>query len=222
MDKVKVEDLMKACEYLDSIPTLYGWGFPANCLSGLDSKGYYYKTADCNNLIKCLLWTNCQGAYNKNYGQENYQPNDDLWDMTGGQMLARCYDRSTDMENIEVGEFLYLVGDDGWHCGLYCGDRKVFEATPIWEDGLMYSDIANDGTRSRYGVKSSRWMEHGKMPWVEYPQKEVEMPITAPTEDISLIEAQGDADENLVWWKRLHIDIMYAVAKAINETFKKE
>lgn len=212
--------IKQAGEYLDTIPTLYGWGFPANCLSGLDSKGYYFKTADCNNLIKCLLWTNGEGAYNHNYGQENYLPNDDLWDMTGTQMLARCHDRSTDMTNIEEGEFLYMVGSDGWHCGLYMGNRKVLEATPIYEDGIMFTDIADDGTRSRYGVRGGRWQEHGKLPWIKYAEES--LPITAPTEDLTLVEVEGDADENLVWYKRLLIDIMYAVAKAINQTFKEK
>lgn len=224
MDKVKWEDIREACLHLDSVPTLYENYFPKNCLSGLDENGYYFKTADCWNYIKSLLWTNCEAAYNHIYGAENYKPNDELGDWTGGQMLARCYDRSTDMANIQEGEFMFLVCNEGTHAGIYFGEingkRKVFEFTPIWEDGGMFSDIAEDGTRSRYGVKCYKWTEHGKMPWVEYPEKE--LPITPPTEDITQIEVNGDADENLPLWKKLVIEILYAIAKAINETFSKE
>jgi hypothetical protein len=140
--------------------------------------------------------------------------------MTGTQMLARCHDRSTYMTNIEEGEFLYMIGNDGLHCGLYMGNRKVLEATPIYENGIMFTDIADDGTRSRYGVKGGRWQEHGKMPWLKYADES--LPITAPTEDITLVEVNGDADENLPWRKKLISDILYAIAKAINETFNKE
>ena len=220
MDKVKWEDLKKACEYLEANPSLYRNYYDANCL---DTYGIY-KTADCWNYIKALLWTNCEAAYDKERGQTHYKPNDDLGDWTGGQMLAHCYDRSTDMAHIQEGEFLYLICNDGSHAGIYVGEyngkRKVCEFTPLWEDGCHFSDIAEDGTRSYKGVKYARWQEHGKMPWVEYP--EANLPITPPTEDITEKEINGDSDENILWWQKLIIDILFAIADAFDKTFKKE
>lgn len=222
MNKVKLEDLLKAFDYLDSIPTLYDNTFPNNCLGGKWENGYYFKTGDCwNGAVKAMLWTETKGAYDKESGTAHYKPNAELGDWTGAEILAHCYDRSTDMANIQPGEFLYLVYNGGSHAGVYYGEkngkRLVFEFTPIWEDGGMFSEIAADGTRSRYGVKCARWQEHGKMPWVEYPM--ATQPIVPPTEDITEIEVDGDADEKLPVWKKILIEILYAIAKAINETF---
>lgn len=226
MDKVKWADFKAMCDYLDSVPTLYDNTFPNNLLDGRWENGYFFKTADCWNYIKSALWSNCAIAYSKEAGEYCYAPNSELGDWTGGQMLAHCYDRSTDMSNIQEGEFVYLVCNDGSHAGVYYGEkdgkRKVFEFTPIWENGGMFSDIADDGTRSRYGVKCYRWQEHGKMPWIEYPTVETALPIVPPTEDITEVEVEGDADAKLPLWKKLVIDILYAIAKAINEVFSND
>ena len=222
MEKTKLADLLNALKYLDEIPTLYDNTYPNNCLGGKWQNNYFFKTGDCwNGAVKAMLWTNTKGAYDKEDGSAHYLPNSDLGDWTGTQILAHCYDRSTDMSNIQPGEFLYLVYNGGSHAGVYYGEvngkRKVGEFTPIWEDGFHLSDIADDGTRSYMGVKCAKWQEHGKMPWVEYPI--AAQPITPPTEDITEIEVDGDADEKLPLWKKLTIDILFAIAKAINETF---
>lgn len=221
MDKVKLEDLLAACDHLDSIPTLYDNTYPNNCLGGKWQNGYYFKTGDCWNYIKSLLWTNCAAAYDQKSGEEHYKPNSDLGDWNGATILAHCYNRSTDMSNIQPGEFLYLVYNGGSHAGIYYGEkdgkRKVFEYTPIWEDGGQFSDIATDGTRSRNGVKYAKWQEHGMMPWVIYP--EVEKPITEPIEDITEHPVEGDADESMSVWKKLVIEILYSVATAITKVF---
>lgn len=223
MEKVKWEDLKKACEYLEANPSLYYNYAPLNLLDTVKQGAYKYKTADCWNYIKSLLWSNCAQAYDWTEGSYCYKPNAELGDWTGAQMLAQCYDRSTDMAKIQEGEFLYLTGSGGSHAGIYVGEyggkRKVCEFTPIWENGCHFSDIADDGTRSYYGVKSYRWQEHGKMPWVEYPKTEVELPIEEPAEDITLVETDGDADENLPLWKKLLIEILFAIAKAIDKVF---
>lgn len=226
MDKVKWGDYKEALLYLDTIPTLYDNSFPNNCLGGVTQGGYFFKTGDCwNGAVKAPLWTALAGVYDKESGNAHYKPNADLGDWTGAQILAHCYDRSTDMSNIEPGEFLYLVANGGSHAGVYLGEidgkRKVGEFTPIWEDGFHLSDIAADGTRSYKGVKCYAWQEHGKMPWVIYPEA-VALPITPPTEDITAIEVEGDADENLPVWKKILIEILFAIAKAINEVFGSE
>ena len=163
---ITVDELMKACEHLDSVPTLYKNVAPHNLLR-FDG---VYKTADCWNYIKSLIWSDCEGAYDRTVGKYWYSNGKyGLYDVTGAEILAQCKNRSKDMSNIQKGEFLYLVYQGGSHAGLYCGNGKVFEFTPIWEDGGQYSGIASDGTRSRNGVKVARWQEHGMLPWVEYP-----------------------------------------------------
>lgn len=227
MDKVKWSDYKEALTYLDTIPTLYDNSFPNNCLGGVTQGGYFFKTGDCwNGAVKAPLWTALAGVYDKLTGDavriNHYKPNADLGDWTGGQILAHCYDRSTDMAHIQPGEFLYLVENGGSHAGVYLGEidgkRKVGEFTPIWENGFHLSDIGEDGTRSYMGVACYKWQEHGKMPWVIYPE-EVSLPITEPTEDITLIETDGDADEKLPLWKKLVIEILFAIAKAIDQVF---
>lgn len=221
MQKVKWEDFKKACEYLEANPSLYRNTAPLNLLNCIQSGAYKFKTADCWNFIKALLWSNCAIAYNWNLGEYCYKPNSELGDWTGAQMLAHCYDRSTDMSNIEEGEFLYLVYQGGSHAGVYMGNGKVCEFTPAWENGCHFSDIASDGTRSYKGVKIGRWQEHGKMPWIEYPVKAEPLPITPPTEDITQIEVEGDSDERLTPWQKLLIQILYAIAKAFDKVYKK-
>lgn len=219
MQKVKWEDFKKACIYLESHPSLYYNTYPKNLLNTVQQGNYKYKTADCWNFIKALLWSNCKQAYDLNVGSFCYQPNAELGDWTGGQMLAKCYDRSTDMSNIEEGEFLYLIYQGGSHAGVYMGNGKVCEFTPIWENGCHFSDIASDGTRSYKGVKCAVWQEHGKMPWIEYPIKEEPHPITPPTEDITVVETDGDSDEKLSIWQKVLIEILFAIAKAIETVF---
>ena len=214
----------------DDTPSLYDNTFPNNCNGGIVINGVFYKKGDCwNGAVKAPLWTNLESCYDKLTDEEqiremHYKPNSQLGDWDGATILAHCYDRSTDMSNIQEGEFMYLVANGGSHAGVYLGEidgkRKVCEFTPIWENGCHRTDIAEDGSRSYYGVKVYKWTEHGKMPWVEYPKQN--LPVTPPTEDITQIEVNGDADENLPLWKKLVIEILYAIAKAINETFSKE
>ena len=216
-DKIKWADFKKACEYLESHPSLYNNIFPNNCLR-FDG---VYKTADCWNYIKALIWSDLEAAYDRTGGKYWYSPGvKGLGDWTGGQILANCYDRSTDMGHIEPGEFMYLIYNGGSHAGIYMGDRKVCEYTPLWEDGCHFSDVAIDGTRSYKGVKYAKWQEHGKLPWIEYP--EAEKPVTEPTEDITAVATDGDADENLTVWQKVGIEILYAIAKAIDSIFKEK
>ena len=236
MEKVKWEDYKKALLYMsaDNTPSLYDNTFPNNCNGGVVKNNVFYKKGDCwNGAVKAPLWTNLESCYDKltnptEIHAKHYKPNNDLDDWTGAQILAHCYDRSKDMANIQEGEFLYLVYNGGSHAGVYVGiidgKRTVVEFTPIWENGCHRTNIADDGTRSYKGIKVAKWQEHGKMPWVIYPETEtppVEQPPAEipPEEDITLIEVEGDSDENLPWWQRMLIDIMFAIAKAIEAVF---
>lgn len=216
----------------DDFPSLYNNTFPYNCLGGVIKNGVFYKTGDCwNGAVKAPAWTELVACYDKltnaaEIQAKHYKPNSDLGDWTGAQILAHCYDVSTDMANIQEGEYLYLVYQGGSHAGMYVGEingkRKVVEWTPIWENGCHRSDIANDGTRSYKGVKVAKWQYHGKLPWVKYPEPEVALPITPPETDPTEIPVEGDSDEHLTVWQKVTIDILFAIAKAIEKVFPSE
>ena len=162
----KFKEAMK--KLVDRPNSLYSNEFPYNCC-------YYdgtYIKADCNNVIKAICWSDGECADNYEVGRYYYSPNSTMGDWTGQQILDHCYDVSSNFKNIEDGEFLYMYNGGDWHCGIYYGDGKVFEATPIWEDGIQWSQIDSKGNRIYDGKSYGKWEKHGKLWWVEYPKEE--------------------------------------------------
>lgn len=158
---------------VDRPNSLYSNEFPYNCC-------YYDGTfikADCNNVIKAICWSNGECADNYTVGQYYYSPNSVMGDWTGSQILDHCTDISTDFSKIDDGEYVYMWNNGEWHCGVYYGDGKVFESTPIWENGIQWSDIDKKGNRIYDGKNYGKWEYHGKFWWVEYPKK-AEKPTT--------------------------------------------
>jgi N-acetyl-anhydromuramyl-L-alanine amidase AmpD len=45
------------------------------------------------------------------------------------------------------------------HCGVYIGDGKVVESTPIWKNGVQITALS-----------ARKWLKHGKLPYVEYEE----------------------------------------------------
>lgn len=89
-----------------------------------------------------------------------YNPNHDL---TEKGMLDACgASVSSDFNNIEVGEFLYVPG----HGGVYIGDGLAVECTPSWKDGVQITAVHNIAKRSDYDGR--KWDKHGKLPWIDY------------------------------------------------------
>lgn len=166
MTLAKFKEAMK--KLVDRPNSLYSNEFPYNCC-------YYDGTfikADCVCVIKSIFWSNGECANNYTTGQYYYSPNSEMGDWTGSQILDHCYEVSSDFSHLEDGEFLYMYNNGDWHCGVYYGDGKVFEATPIWEDGIQWSEIDKKGNRLYNGKSYGRWEKHGKFWCVEYPQKE--------------------------------------------------
>ncbi len=82
-------------------------------------------------------------------------------DITIEAMLNECTDISTDMNDIEIGEF--LVNADCSHCGVYVGvfnnKRMAVECTERWDNGVQLVDIERvERTEGKYA-----WKRHGKL-----------------------------------------------------------
>lgn len=168
MTLAKFKEAMK--KLVDRPNSLYSNEFPYNCC-------YYDGTfikADCNNVIKAICWSNGACADNYTTGRYYYSPDAEMGDWTGSQILDHCTDVSTDFSKIEDGEYVYMYNNGDWHCGVYYGDGKVFESTPLWEDGIQWSQIDSKGNRLYDGESYGRWEYHGKFWWVEYPKKVIE------------------------------------------------
>lgn len=159
-------------------PTVYatgGWGASANFqvnktkyanrtpfnatdIVNAPSNAFYF---DCVCLIKGILW-GWTGDTTKQYGGATYASNG-IGDYSIKTIKNMCGAYTTDFSNIEAGEFLN-IGDE--HCGIYIGDGRVVESTPIWKDGVQISYLANLGYTDGH---KRRWDGHGKLPWIEYP-----------------------------------------------------
>lgn len=111
---------------------------------------------DCIGLIKAILW-GWDGDETKTYGGAVYASNS-VPDLSADAMIGRCKNVSTDMDNIAVGEFLWMKG----HCGVYIGNGKVVESSPKWANGVQVTALT-----------ARNWLKHGKLPWVEYSGEEV-------------------------------------------------
>jgi len=113
--------------------------------------GKNYFGFDCVCLIKGILW-GWNGSKTKAHGGAEYQSNG-VPDIDADAMFEKCKNKSTNFNKIELGEAVWLPG----HIGIYIGDNKVIECTPIWKDGVQITEL-----------KKRDWKKHGKLPYVEY------------------------------------------------------
>lgn len=121
---------------------------------------------DCVCLVKSVLW-GFRGDKKFSYGGAVYGSNG-VKDGTINYMLDHCRNVSTDMNNIEVGEFLYLHSH---HCGVYVGNGLVVESTPNWKNCVQVTKLSQ---RS--------WKKHGKLEWVKYESSEDDYPYPQYTD----------------------------------------
>jgi hypothetical protein len=131
-----------------------------NMLRGLIGKGYF--GFDCVNLIKGVLW-GWNGDLNKTYGGAVYNSNG-VPDVSADGMISRCKDVSTNFNNLQIGEALWLPG----HIGVYIGDGLAIECTPKWQNKVQITAVGNLGKKPGYNTRT--WQKRGKMPYVEYGQ----------------------------------------------------
>lgn len=120
-----------------------------------DSEVYGF---DCVGLVKAVLW-----GWNASTGAK-YASNG-VPDVSADGMIAKCSEVSSDFSRIALGEFVWMKG----HCGVYIGDGKVVESTPIWKNGVQITSLS-----------ARKWQKHGKLPYVEYEEVatvKIELPV---------------------------------------------
>ena len=121
---------------------------------------------DCSGLLKGILW----GYPDNGKYQINGVP-----DQNADTIISKCEDVSTNFNNIQVGEIVWMKG----HMGIYIGGGKVIEATPKWDNGVQITTCANVVS----GSKNRKWTKHGKSPYIDYGST-VAAPTPAPSQPV--------------------------------------
>lgn len=119
---------------------------------------------DCVCLIKGVLWGWC-GDTSKTYGGADYTSNG-VPDIGADSIINVCSDVSTDFNNIEVGELVWMKG----HVGIYVGDGLAVECTPSWENKVQITAC----NRKISGYNRRNWTKHGKLPYITYERHAIE------------------------------------------------
>ncbi len=116
---------------------------------------------DCIGLIKGILW-GWDGNKDRTYGGAIYASNN-VPDLGADTMITKCSGISTMFSNIIPGEMLWKEG----HAGIYLGNGLAAECTPLWDNDVQITGVANIGTVE--GISHHRtWTKHGRLPWIDY------------------------------------------------------
>ena len=142
-----LEFTAKAKEIYEKYDTIYSWGTFMN-----KSKNGKLCT-DCSGFIKGILW-----GYPTN---GKYQSNG-VSDINADTMINRCSNVSTNFNNIEVGEVVWVKG----HIGIYIGNGEVLEASSKWHSKLQKTALLNH--KPNKGLNGRVWSKHGKLPYLSY------------------------------------------------------
>lgn len=135
----------------------------------LDTKDNKWRM-DCVLSVKGILW-GFSANKDKYRGGADYCSNG-VKDFTCNGALDLCSDVSTDFSHLVAGEYLCMKGTKYNHTGIYLGDGKVFECTTGWGvNKCIISNIDSKGTRSYKGRNNLRWTYHGKLCYIDYPEK---------------------------------------------------
>ena len=118
---------------------------------------------DCGGLGKAILW-GWNGLTNRVYGGAAYKK-DNIPDFGANSAMKYCTDVSTNMNNIEIGEWLWLDG----HVGFYVGDGLVIECTPSWKNCVQYTKLSQ-----------RKWLKHGTLQFIRYVEDTPAKTVTCP------------------------------------------
>ncbi len=88
-------------------------------------------------MLKGILW-GWSEDFNAIYGGATYASNG-VPDFGDGNAMSYCTNVSSDMSNIEVGEWLWMSG----HVGIYVGNGNVFECTMAWTKNVLVSKLTD-------------------------------------------------------------------------------
>ena len=177
--------------------------FPYNLLYYAAAQNRFY--GDCSNTQKALF--NGRDIDNPTDGSYAW-PLTATGDATEYALLMQCSDISGDFMKLKSGEprLLYMEG----HIGAYLGEEweepgqgvvNCAECTPAWEDGIQFSYVASDGTRSwvKGGATRGCWTRHGlASKWIEYTDDDtkatVEEAVKSVDSEISNTTHYGTTD----------------------------
>ena len=160
-------ETIKRAEKSYSKNTAAGYAAAAKKLSG-DPKAFYF---DCIGLIKSILWGWC-GDNSKTYGGAKYASNS-VPDIGADEAIAQCSEVCSYLwRDIVPGEAVWCKG----HIGVYIGDGLAVECTPSWKNGVQITAVGNLGGKPGYPTRT--WTKHGKLPWVDYSEKQEEISVT--------------------------------------------
>lgn len=130
--------------------------------AGADTFGF-----DCVCLIKGILW-GWSGDASKTYGGAVYASNG-VPDFSADAMIQVCTGVSASgWANMVSGEVVWMTG----HIGIYIGDGLAVECSPKWENKVQITAVGNIGKKTGYNTRT--WTKHGKLPYVDYTEKEEE------------------------------------------------
>lgn len=140
---MNVNDFISKILTYEKLPTIYKLGKFMNSYQ-IGKTGKKYLQCDCSGLIKGTLW-----GYPQNGKYGNTYPDVNANDIINNY----CYDVSSDFNNIQKGEFVWLTG----HIGVYIGNNTVCECSPKWENGIQLTKL-----------NARNWKKHGKSKWLDY------------------------------------------------------
>ena len=142
-----LEFTTKAKEIYNKYDTTYSWG------SFMNKKKDGKLCTDCSGFVKGILWGYpANGKYKSN----------GVPDINADTMIKMCKDVSTNFNNIEVGEVVWVKG----HIGVYIGKGVVLEATSKWHSKLQKTALGNKNNIK--GLNTRVWTKHGKLPYLNY------------------------------------------------------
>lgn len=128
-----------------------------SCIANADEHTWAF---DCNNLLMSVIY-GWVGDESKTYGGADYSH--PTWYTTEG-LLNCCSDVTSNFNNIERGELVWVKG----HVGCYIGNGIVVECTPKWNNCVQFTNLGNlpQYKQGNYRV----WNKHGKLPFISYVQ----------------------------------------------------
>lgn len=223
---MKVSEFLEKIQQLPQLKTLYvkgGWGAPLNAYNKrrvINAYDYNYQRRakieaasadtfafDCCGIVKSVLWS-FSADPSKNNGGAQYKANG-VPDLSEAGFLRVCTYVSNDWSKIIPGACLFMDG----HMGVYIGDGKAVESTPIWADGCQYTRVNNITAKGRGNGRT--WSKWGLIPYLDYKEDEMTkdevleliretVPAMFPDMMRAYKEAQGKlpADE----WAKKYID----------------
>lgn len=173
-----LEFTTKAKEIYKKYDTVYTWGTFMN--KSKDSK----LCTDCSGFIKGILW---------GYPTNGKYVSNGVPDINADTMIAKCKDVSTNFNNIEVGEIVWVKG----HVGIYIGNGEVLEATSKWSYKLQKTALLNK--KSIKGLNGRRWDKHCKLPYLTYVKNNSKVYVVKKGDNLTKIAKQcGTTVDKLV------------------------